>query len=473
LKRLIHLHPFLLAIFPILFLFAYNITGASGRDLVWPLIVVTALTAILLFIFRLTTKNYLEAGIVTSFFLFFFFSYGHIRDLFFTPVAKMMPSVNFFLILIWTPLFIGGSFILIKCRRHLPMLAKFLTIFATALVILSLVNIGIGQYKTVNPKYENVSTDLELSSPSNPPDIYYIILDMYTREDTLKRCLDYDNSEFTNYLTDKGFYVATKSRSAYGWTEGSLASSLNMNFIESEELQDRVSLEAIIADSKVPRLLKSAGYHYIFVDGGAQWKNIESYADDICSCTEVVGLEFSAFEYNLCETTLLAPVIRVLSGVGGIMTFTQYGANSILYAFDMVATIPDIEGPTFTYAHIMCPHPPAHFTREGPTKRIVFGSDEGFYPEGYLDNLIFITKKVEVLVDEILSKSDTPPIIVVQGDHGVWWEGTEESLEILNAYYLPGKDNELLYETISPINTFRVIFNLYFGTDYELLEDRR
>jgi hypothetical protein len=29
----------------------------------------------------------------------------------------------------------------------------------------------------------------------------------------------------------------------------------------------------------------------------------------------------------------------------------------------------------------------------------------------------------------------------------------------------------MLYETISPVNTFRVIFNAYFGTDYEILPD--
>ena len=41
---------------------------------------------------------------------------------------------------------------------------------------------------------------------------------------------------------------------------------------------------------------------------------------------------------------------------------------------------------------------------------------------------------------------------------------------ILNAYYLPGH-SDIAYPTISPVNTFRLIFNTYFGTDYELLPD--
>jgi hypothetical protein len=44
-------------------------------------------------------------------------------------------------------------------------------------------------------------------------------------------------------------------------------------------------------------------------------------------------------------------------------------------------------------------------------------------------------------------------------------------MEILNAYYLPGVDPNLLYNTISPVNTFRIIFNQYFGAHYDLLPD--
>jgi len=43
---------------------------------------------------------------------------------------------------------------------------------------------------------------------------------------------------------------------------------------------------------------------------------------------------------------------------------------------------------------------------------------------------------------------------------------------ILNAYHLPGDGNSQLYDSISPVNTFRVIFNQYFGADLKLLEDR-
>ncbi|OGG20246.1 hypothetical protein A3D03_03390 [Candidatus Gottesmanbacteria bacterium RIFCSPHIGHO2_02_FULL_40_13] len=42
---------------------------------------------------------------------------------------------------------------------------------------------------------------------------------------------------------------------------------------------------------------------------------------------------------------------------------------------------------------------------------------------------------------------------------------------ILNAYYLPKGGDKLLYPTISLVNTFRVVFNHYFGQNYQLLND--
>jgi hypothetical protein len=44
-------------------------------------------------------------------------------------------------------------------------------------------------------------------------------------------------------------------------------------------------------------------------------------------------------------------------------------------------------------------------------------------------------------------------------------------MRILNAYYLPDAGGGELYESISPVNSFRVLFNTYFGGKLELLAD--
>ena len=45
-------------------------------------------------------------------------------------------------------------------------------------------------------------------------------------------------------------------------------------------------------------------------------------------------------------------------------------------------------------------------------------------------------------------------------------------MSILNALYLPDDGAAELYDSMTPVNTFRVIFNTYFDTDFDLLEDR-
>jgi hypothetical protein len=50
----------------------------------------------------------------------------------------------------------------------------------------------------------------------------------------------------------------------------------------------------------------------------------------------------------------------------------------------------------------------------------------------------------------------------------------QEKFGILNAYYLPGVDpaSAGLNDRISPVNSFRIVFNAYFGADLPLLPDQ-
>ncbi|HSU72625.1 MAG TPA: hypothetical protein VLJ21_02140, partial [Candidatus Binatia bacterium] len=42
----------------------------------------------------------------------------------------------------------------------------------------------------------------------------------------------------------------------------------------------------------------------------------------------------------------------------------------------------------------------------------------------------------------------------------------------INAYYFSDGDYSGLYENITPVNSFRVVFNKYLKTNYSLLPDR-
>ena len=86
------------------------------------------------------------------------------------------------------------------------------------------------------------------------------------------------------------------------------------------------------------------------------------------------------------------------------------------------------------------------------------------------------------MIDRLLANSSEPPVIILQSDHGSGVGLSTESaaetdmherMSILNAYYLPDrKGDSPLYQSISPVNSFRVVLNTYFDAGLELLPDR-
>ena len=87
---------------------------------------------------------------------------------------------------------------------------------------------------------------------------------------------------------------------------------------------------------------------------------------------------------------------------------------------------------------------------------------------------------IEDGIDSILSRSVDAPIIILQSDHGpgfgIDWESPGQSnlvgrASILNAYYVPDECKHMLYPSISPVNSFRVVFGCIFGESEELLAD--
>ena len=151
--------------------------------------------------------------------------------------------------------------------------------------------------------------------------------------------------------------------------------------------------------------------------------------------------------------------------------------------------------PKFVYAHIFVGHPPFVFSSSGdavtPDRPYSWSEEEvgvdpaaalREYRERYREQVTFLNHKLKTAIDSIIQNSDGSPIIIVQGDHGPGSKlsmtdldetDVQERYSILNAYYLPDVDaKKELYNSISPVNSFRVVFNHYFGTSFPLLPDK-
>jgi hypothetical protein len=95
----------------------------------------------------------------------------------------------------------------------------------------------------------------------------------------------------------------------------------------------------------------------------------------------------------------------------------------------------------------------------------------------YLDQAKYASKVLIDLVNYIKANSKNKAVIIIQGDHGFKsWPGEEnfeeKAFENLNAIYLPDENYTNYYDGVSPVNTFRLLFNHYFHTNYDLLQDK-
>jgi hypothetical protein len=349
----------------------------------------------------------------------------------------------------------------------------------------------------VNPYERVVSTPTVNNSPERP-DVYYIILDGYSSNSLWMEGYGYDNSDFTDALAARGFYVALDSQSNYGATLLSIPSALNMRYITGADknvarphnIIDYMYLRSLISNSRVADEFKQQGYTYIQMLSGflpvsvLADENVVFYPDgpQYLSGSELVpGPEGIPITWSykqpfwpfFLETTLLRPFASDLVVADSDSPLQRYSRKTFWDTLAELERVAEREEATFTFAHITKPHYPIQFDREGNPINDV-DDDDPNKPEIFFDQLHYLNTQLLDLVDHILAESTVPPIIILQGDHGSdlgsFIKGScLYPFEILNAYYLPDGGAEMLFPDIQPVNSFRVILNYYFGADYDLL----
>ena len=493
LGRPVVFYPLLFAMYPILFFYAHNIeqiTREDTRVLLIAMAITVALTALLWLLLSVASKDKKKAALIVSLGLVLFFSYGHFARLIqWLGIVEAAVFRHKVLLIIWGIAFLLGAYLTLRMRGNLTSLTKALNVMAVALVAISFVNIGTHLLRgdsgivadQVGKHIEN--SPQRLDDRQAYPDIYYIVLDSYASARTLDEVYSYDNHEFYEYLTDRGFFIAEASHSNYPTTFLSLASSLNMQYVN--DLSDLLGVEStdravpyqMVKQSEAMEFLRSRGYEFIHFSSGWGATNRNEFAD-------------RDMRYGVLSEALTVFIQTTMAGPFMGYFMQDDHAQRVLYTFSELASVPGLDGgPKFAFAHILCPHPPYVFDADGrriPQATLEMTGHVWEQKDLYLDQLSFVNKKVEILVDVILSRSEICPIIILQADHGTastfYVDGTSdraspaehmlrERLEILNAYHLPQGGDSLLYDSITPVNTFRLIFDFYFGTDHGLLDD--
>jgi len=478
-------HFLLLVIYPPISLLAHNIEEVNFPVGIRSIMVSLAMAWVIFGFIFLFSRSPSKAALLSSNLIILFFSYGHIYYLmrgastflsYFARHRFLFPIyiVFFSLVCIWV----------ISRKNHFSRVTQFLNLLSIIAVILPSVQIGYYYIRSNNPPIEfspnNQNSGLVL--PENPPDIYYIILDAYSRDDILNDFYKIDNSNFLDGLRAMGFTVANCSQSNYAQTQLSLVSSLNLNYLDelgeyySPENTSRIGLSELIKNNQTRRLLEELGYDtYAFETGfkTTEWDNATFYLTPSRNNINHLKINTGLTDF---ESMLLKNSAGLLVYDGALIFpkfFTPDFENPlrihrdrILFVLSSLEKLPSQPNQKFVFAHLVIPHPPYVFGQGGEFTNFEVDADTG-----YQNQIIFINQQILNLVKNIINNSQTAPIIILQADHGGISTKPDSRVKILNAYYLPDGGDRYLYPAISPVNTFRVVFNSYFEGNFDLLED--
>ncbi len=370
-----------------------------------------------------------------------------------------------------------------KWHRLLNVFSIILALFVSGSLVLNHARSS----KTTAEKALSIPT---LAPQATRPDIYFIVFDSYGRSDQLKRVIGVDDSPFIGALQKRGFYVAPLCHSNYVQTELSIASTLNMEPIQQllpnsgPKTTDRSALYSKTDDCAVANMLRSVGYDVDYVASGFP---VYEFTD--------VHQRLGLTQKNPLLAAILdrTPYLGVKALIGSNLD-ERRSLLSLAFSDLSHLTTETTTKPKFVFVHILAPHPSFVFQADGSKPTIYHGNDlfdgsdymdrggsTADFKTGYAGQTLWIDSQILPIIDVLLTKSGTPPVILIEGDHGSRMgmnmnslAGTDlrEAASNLMAFYVPSNVAKELYPAITPVNSFRVVLSGLFKANLKQLSDQ-
>lgn len=316
------------------------------------------------------------------------------------------------------------------------------------------------------------------------PDIYYLLFDCYTSSKTLKEEFHYDNSGVDSFLEQRGFRIIRNSKSNYNLTPFSMGSNFNMDYLKEVHintdyyLRDYVPALKTVYNNRLFPLLEKEGYelvnHSVF--------NVKDHATTL-KLFDIWDIARLYDQYNFFKKTYMDLAFHLPRWLqfniddsrGGEYARNRDRNDTMAYNHLMNTIHTPNSKPRFVYTHFLVPHTP--FTWDSTGKRV--GIREMMTVEdekmAYLQQTIYVNGILKRVVDSIMTNVKRPLVVIIQGDHGYRYSDmsqAEKEFPNLNAFYFYNKDYRLLNDSLTNVNTFRVVFNTFMGKKYEMLPNK-
>jgi hypothetical protein len=327
--------------------------------------------------------------------------------------------------------------------------------------------------------------------PATRPTIYLIILDKYTGSSDLRKNYGFDNAPFEAALRERGFFVPRASRPNYVQTRLALASLLNWSYLDP--IVARVGASSVdwrplgtwVEDNRAVSFLKSLGYEFVFMPSWFPPMTRNRHAELTVPTPDRIR---SNFAIVWAGTTMWQPIAHLACSIFGCAGYDVPETAAMQdWKFHELGALASSARPRFVFAHLVLPHEPFVY-RSDCTPRsppIEFTGPLDTLRAAYIAQIQCVNRKVIAMVDEIRRVAASPPVILLQADHGNGQmeagavdlepptpRGVRERTDIFAAYAVPGAPDSLWYDTITPVNVLPAVFNQLFQLRLPRLPDR-
>jgi hypothetical protein len=465
------LYPYLAGAMPLLSVLNSRPDFYLRLGLIWPtarmLLIIWLVTAVAIWGLGRLVRSRDRAALVVFLMIVGFFGFSHLRSLLFAVMPNaVIPYIRRrYLVPLCLILFVFVAALMLRSKRdgRLQRITRILNtggaifvLVATSFLFMRFVQVRVADL----PLPEVPRAMQTAAKKAELPDIYYVILDSYPSFAILKSRYGFEDPEFESFLKQHGFAVAGRSLANYTFTLPSMASSLNMEYVQAPFFPS-----LMMRQSRVLRFLKGQGYR-----------------------TLSVGMFSDTLDGSVDQSMDSVPFGQLTTEVFNSLPLSIYEYQyRVPREFRMLQDVAGTPGPKFVYAHFGCPHPPYAYRANGDPVSFFELFDRSDDLDRLRSYLTYCNRRVMEVIETILARSSRPPIIILQGDHGLGVLDPDklkhmrvgmmppnpdraflqDRLSILVAVRLPGAAAGFLPQDVTPVNVFRVVFHHVFGTDLD------
>jgi chromate transport protein ChrA len=473
---------FLLPIFFVVHGYLSNFESIPFLHILFLAVKYAAIAFVLCFVLWLLFRNWRKASVYGFFLLCFHFFFGAVHDQlkawspesFLVKYTFILPAA----LVAFTALFIYTR----RTKRSFDKLVRYVNVLLLVLIVIDGAQVALKAFQHKEKKAAPFTEKFLACDTCANPDIYFIVADGYPGNRELRELMNFDNTAFEQQLRARGFQVTGETVSNYNSTAYSVSSTLGMNYLQG--IGNRKSgLAGINAaywglnNNALFEFLRSRGYEI---------ENLSVFrVNDQLPITErgflVTGTNLITSQTFLSRIDHdirfnLVSKYKIKSEMKRVTAQILEANNKVTERMMQLAGDHNAQKPRFIYAHLTMPHYPYYFDRNGKPFPVETLTEENKYNKAqFVEYLQWCNGKYLQIVDHILAKSKTPPIILLMGDHGFrhFKEPVDNAYHFmaLNSVYFPNKNYSSFYKGMSNVNQFRIVLNTQFGQKLTLLKD--